>query len=363
MNILYIGQYTEGTTSKMRADQLYQILKASPLKNKKVSFKIIDTHTPFHKCNRIWRSIGFRYKWGPLIKQINKYIINQLNNSSTEQTNHSSFVSNHFYDLIWIDKAIFLTPKTTKYLKNRTDKLVHFTPDPAFTFHQSGHFNKSIYVYDFAITTKSYELELYKNFISKDQSIYVTQGFDKNSYRPLTPFKHKKAGVLFIGHQEKERENVLQNLIDKQINVILAGINWESFTRRNQDNQFLNYLGIGIYGDKYRELLSEYQFAWGSISKWIPELHTTRTFEIPACGTALITERNKETASFFNEDEAIFYNTIDEMIEKIMFYQHHSVELEQLTKKGTERVLADGRDYESILRDILKQIGILSHDH
>ena len=37
----------------------------------------------------------------------------------------------------------------------------------------------------------------------------------------------------------------------------------------------------------------------GLLAKWVPELHTTRTFEIPACGTALVTERNSETALVF----------------------------------------------------------------
>ena len=44
------------------------------------------------------------------------------------------------------------------------------------------------------------------------------------------------------------------------------------------------------------------------------------------------------------------------MIEKIIYYQSNIKELEQLTKKGTERVHKDGRDYESILKNVLEKV-------
>jgi hypothetical protein len=388
MNILYIGQYTNGTTSKMRADQLKKILSSTTTLNPTpntfnptpstlnptpntpphTSFHIIDTHIPFHQTHRVWRSLGFRYKRGPLISNINTYIIKKLD-SLLEKGNNSLFAnkknahqltssfSNSLFTLIWIDKAIFLTPKTTQYLKSLTNKLVHFTPDPAFTFHKSHLFRESLSIYDYAITTKKYELNYFGNYLKRNQVIYATQGFDKKLHQPITEFKNKKEGILFIGHHEREREIVFQKLIDAKIHLSIAGIKWEAFAERNKNNPNLHYLGSGIYGDDYVKFLSAYQFSWGSVSKWIPELHTTRTFEIPACGTALITERNEETQSFFNDEEAIFYDTVDDMIKKIQYYQNHLDELEVLTSKGTQRVHKDGRDYESILRRVLEEIG------
>lgn len=42
-------------------------------------------------------------------------------------------------------------------------------------------------------------------------------------------------------------------------------------------------------------------FARGALSRRFPERHTTRTFEIPACGTVLITEWNEEISVFLGE--------------------------------------------------------------
>lgn len=338
MNILYIGIYEIGSTSRMRGEILAAL-------NPKSSVSVIDTSIPFESGLRILKSVAFRYKIGPLIGKINKYVISEI--AKLNQNN---------IDLIWVDKAVYLAESTTKTLRSKTSKLVHYTPDPAFTFHQSRYFKASLPYYDYAITTKAYELEFFQRYLKPERVIYATQGFDKRLHRPQTPLKSKKNGLLFIGHKEREREIVLQTLIDNQISVSIAGIKWEAFIKKNKSNPHLIYLGKGIYGADYAKILSSYQFSWGSLSKWIPELHTTRTFEIPACGTALITERNSETQLFFNEDEAIFYDNLDEMIEKIKTYQNNLPELEILTQKGLNRVNSDGRDYESIIKNILGRI-------
>lgn len=346
-------------------------------------FHVIDTSIPFDAQHRLWRSLGFRYKVGPAVTAVNKYIIDELNRILTPTPNAQyptpqilhptpytltpppsplpptsyTLTPKPYFTLIWIDKAVFITPKTTRLLRTMTDKLVHFTPDPAFTFHRSRHFYKSLPLYDYAVTSKSYELKQFREVLPGNRTILITQGYQSDFHKPIVAFKDKNEGVLFIGHFEQERAIVFEKLIDAGVKVAVAGINWEQFVKKNRGKSLFSYLGSGIFGEEYVKALSSYQFSWGAISKWIPELHTTRTFEIPACGSALITERNSETASFFNEDEAIFYTTIDEMIEKIRYYQNNPGQLELLTRKGLERVNNDGRDYGSIIREIIMKIG------
>lgn len=334
MKVLYIGQYSTGTTSFMRCETLRRLLK-------KEHFEVIDIHQPFFKSHKVWRTLGFRYKKGPLIKKVNDYVLNEV-----EQAH---------YDLIWVDKAVYLTPQTTQWLKTRTAILVHFTPDPAFTFHQSKHFFKSLPLYDVVITTKSYELEHYKK-ATRAKVLYATQGFDKALHQPSEePFDQKK-GLAFIGHYEEAREKVLKRLLALNIPITLAGINWKAFAEKHKTHAGLNYLGEGVYGQDYVKTLQKAKIAWGAISKWVPELHTTRTFEIPACGTALLTESNSETEQFFARDEAIFYKDTKELAERVSYYMEDAKALKTLTEKGTAAVYSKGFDYESILSNVLKQI-------
>ena len=335
MKVLYVGQYSDGTTSKMRCKVIQKILKPT-------IFQVIDTHIPFYKTHRLLRSFGFRYKKGPLINNINKYIVAALNDET--------------YDLIWVDKAVFLTPKTTALLRSRASKLVHFTPDPAFTFHKSRLFLKSLSYYDFLVTTKSYELEHYYKYIKTEKVLYATQGFDAKLHKPSKHPFSKKEGFVFIGHYEDQRGEVLEKLLQNDIKITLAGIKWHQFAKKHQNNPNLIYLGDGVYGEDYVKTLQKAKMAWGALSKWVPELHTTRTFEIPACGTALVTERNLETQSFFKDDEAIFYTNENDLIEKITFFMNNDKPLEVLTKKGAKRAVTSAYDYNAILNAILKTI-------
>ena len=335
MKILYIGQFTKGTTSRMRGLAIKEILYPN-------IFDVIDTNIPFFKTHRLLRSIGFRYKIGPLIATINNYI------TATSKNQH--------YDLIWVDKAVFIAPKTTALLRSKSVKLVHFTPDPAFTFHKSKLFFKSLPYYDFLVTTKSYELEHYYKYINTERVLYTTQGFDAKLHKPSKQLFSKKEGFVFIGHYENQRGELLEKLLQNDIKITLAGIKWNRFAKKHQTNPNLTYLGDGIYGKDYVKTLQNAKMAWGAISKWVPELHTTRTFEIPACGTALVTERNLETQSFFKDDEAIFYDDYDQLISKIKYFIEQKQELEELTKKGFEKVHNRGYDYTTIISKILNQI-------
>lgn len=333
-HVLYIGIYSEGSTSKMRADKIKRLYPDWDV-------TVIDTDVPTKEMSHIWQSLGFRYKIGPLIKRVNAYILEHL------KLPH--------YNLIWVDKAIYITRETTAILRESADKLVHFTPDPAFTFHRSKHFYASMPLYDFMITTKSYEIEDFARVMgSKDKVLYATQGFDKNLHRPLVAWKQKN-GVAFIGHYEEERVQPIEAILDAGIDVTLAGIKWEKFVRSHACPN-LHYLGAGVFGEDYVKAISSCLFAWGSVSKWIPEKHTTRTFEIPACKTALLTERNEELEGFFSDNEVIFYNDTDDMVTKIKYFIDNLEELKVLIENGYNRVQTRGFDYEEIMKQLIHKI-------
>ena len=137
----------------------------------------------------------------------------------------------------------------------------------------------------------------------------------------------------------------------------MAGIGWASFAAEYK-NTTLNYLGDGIFGDAYAKTISGALVSLGLLSKIIPELHTTRTFEIPACGTALITERNAETQELFAEDEVLFFSSQDELLDKTAAVFNNRPLLQEVTKKGTKKVREGGYDYKTILQRIINQLNL-----
>jgi len=338
MKVLYIGQYSEGTTSKMRADTLNELLESKV-------FKVIDTHIPFYKTHLFWRRFGFRYKRGILVYKINKYVNFRLNKTK-----------NVSYDLIWVDKAVFLTNKTTQNLKKRTVRLIHFTPDMAFYENKSILFNKSINVYDYLITTKTFEEGRYLKYIASEKLIKSTQGFSLDNHKPYFNFGEKEKYVAFIGLAEPSRFKIIDGLLKAGIEVRIAGFGWTKFAEKHKNNTSLSYAGEKLINEDYTRFISKAYIAWGALSKRFPEMHTTRTFEIPACGTALLTEYNTEIASFYSPEEVIYYKSIDELVYNVQYFFKHTNELNEITERGLKRVHTGGYDYKNILQSVLKKV-------
>ncbi|RYY10673.1 MAG: hypothetical protein EOO04_36510, partial [Chitinophagaceae bacterium] len=71
MKVLYIGHYDVGSTSRMRGEYLKELLPGSV-------FKAINIDPPLNATPRILRSVGWRYKRGPLISNINNHVKNEL---------------------------------------------------------------------------------------------------------------------------------------------------------------------------------------------------------------------------------------------------------------------------------------------
>jgi len=335
----YIGTLDQGGTCRMRGEIIASILSSHDA-------VFIDTRYIFKSFNRLIQSLGFRYKIGPLVKRVNGLVRREIGKSE-------------FYDMIWVDKAIYLHPSTTKILRNKTKCLIHYTPDTAFFANKSRYFNRSMGIYSYLVTTKSYDLPFYRENVPDKYLILTTQGFDPRYHRSSYTFEEKEVDVAFIGLYEPHREKVLQLILDNGFTLVLAGHGWDRFAVKNRANESFKFAGRSIQKEAYGKLISSARFSPGLLSKKFPEKHTTRTFEIPACGTALLTEYNEETSTFYAENEAIFYNDEKEMIRKMIYYRDHADKLKILTVAGMQRITENGPDYRSVLFSVLHSTSVL----
>ena len=337
MRVLYIGQYSPGTTSRMRAETLAAYA---------TDFTVIDIHVPFYQINRFWRSIGFRLKRGPLVSKINAYLLESLPFGN--------------FDLVWVDKGIFINSRSLKLLKEKTSRLVHYTPDAAFYQNQSYLFEQGLAMYDILITTKTFELEEYYKRVAAEKVLLTTQGYDPAIHKPYHSFEEKEKAIVFVGLCEPLREQAIQELINAEIPVKLAGVGWNHFVAKNQHSPYLTFVDSKVVGLAYGKLLSSVSFGLGMLSKKFPEQHTTRTFEIPACGTLLLTERNPELSTFYSEDEVCYYSDIQDLVIKVEELLARPVELQKRTIAGLQKVRKGGYEYASLLKHLLDQILISS---
>ena len=160
---------------------------------------------------------------------------------------------------------------------------------------------------------------------------------------------------MFVGLAEPDRERCIDTLLKNGISVRLAGRGWAEFVSKRSHDSRLTFAGDAVFGDDYASLVSHAWVGLGLLSKRFPELHTTRTFEIPACGAILATKRTADTEQFFSDSEAIFFEDYADLAKKLRTLMETPGDevLASVAHAGMKRVSIDGRNYSTILAQIL----------
>jgi spore maturation protein CgeB len=342
--ILYVGPLWNGGTCLQRMNALKDLgCRVLPF----------DTTPYLQAGSRIRRSLSHRFAWGPSIGQLNR----DLDGSSAGTR----------CDWVWIDKGTWIYPQTVANLRRATRALmVHYTPDPAILFHRTRHFLRSIPVYDVLITSKGWEIEHYRKHRAKSV-LLLPQGYDRSLFFSHEIPAHERhvlrSKVCFIGHCETHYYRRLKAAASVVKDSGLAV--WGAWGRSILLHPWLRRVvrGNGIWDVQYAKALCCAEIALGLLSKWVPETSTTRTFEIPACGTFLLAERTEEHRAFFEEGkEAEFFDSDDEMNDKMEFYLAHSTERERIAAAGRQRCLTSGYSYHDRMRQVLHALAPVKSD-
>jgi len=88
------------------------------------------------------------------------------------------------------------------------------------------------------------------------------------------------------------------------------------------------------------------------MSKLNNSTHTTRSFEIPACGALLLSERTNEMKELFEEDkEAVYFSDKEELVQKVQLLLKEPERRNAIAASGHRRCISDGHDVDSRIRD------------
>ena len=193
--------------------------------------------------------------------------------------------------------------------------------------------------FDALVYCKSYELEDYKAL--GKPLIYMPLGYCDEVHRPLPSDNPRwTCAVGFLGGWEPRRERLLHAVAGSGVEVKIWGGYWDflsdgrwtprryiilrqlaggdRFRIRRDDLLAHAYQGREIYADDYARALTGSKIGLGLLRTTWPDQHTTRTFEIPACGSLLLADRTEEHQEFFEEGrEAEFFASSEELLDKV----------------------------------------------
>lgn len=273
-------------------------------------------------------------------------------------------VRRNAYDIVWIDKGVFVSGNTLKAIKRISPAtiILGYSPDNMAERHnQSQRFLDSLPYYDHYVTTKSYIVEKLKSMGAKDV-IFVNNAYEETFHHPydITPVEKERLGgqVGFIGSWEEERFFSMKYLADHGIPVrVWGGGKWKEYIDKIPN---LIVEGRGLFSEDYNKALSAFDISLCFLRKINFDQQTTRTMEIPACKSMLMAERTDEHMELFEDGkEAIFFSDNKELYEKCQYYLQNIDKCHIIAEAGRNRCIKSGYSNEQTIKNILKAIGVL----
>lgn len=306
-----------------------------------------DTDPWMRDSGKIWKSIHHRIHRGPLIWSFNKAIAKAAARENPE--------------IVWVDKGIWVEPRTIERIKQMGAIVAHFTPDsPSHPYHDTPNFIQSIPVYDIVFSTKRWDMALYRKYGARNL-VYSQKSTCTSRTRPLHPESNELAtyetDLVFIGRAEPH-----YIMIIKQIILCIPDIRlkiWGAWGKAVEQHPEIStfWQGRGAYGDEYAKALTSAKIGLGLLTKLVEETETARSFEIPACGTFLLAERTASHLSLYEEGrEAEFFDSVEEAVEKITYYLEHDAERDAIACAGYRRFIDSDYTTDRFMRECAKEV-------
>jgi len=360
VKILFLGEIGEGQTSLMRMRALDRLGH---------TVRGVHTVEPWKRRSWLARQLQRRWQRGSAVDEINHSVIETARNFRP--------------DLVWAEKQEFLREQTIGDLRKLGAKLIHFTPDPYFTvaWKRTRLMDKAIAAFDVLVYCKSYERPHY-TALGKPL-IYMPLGYCDEVHRPVVSEDLRwKSALGFLGGWEPRRERLLHAVAATGADLKIWGGYWEFLCDgrwRLRRHMILRQLAAGdrfsfhrdalvarawqggeVYGDDYARALTGAKIGLGFLRKSCPDQHTTRTFEIPACGSLLLADRTPEHQEFFVEGkEAEFFDSAEELVDKVRFYCANDSARDAIAQAGYARCIKGRYAYVHRLRSALEAIARL----
>jgi hypothetical protein len=248
--------------------------------------------------------------------------------------------------------------------------VVYFNDDMFNPANQTFTFASTVRQADWLLTTKSFNVPELERAGGR-RVLYLPNAFDPAVHHPARPSQAEAAGlagdVAFLGTFRPERADFLARLADALAGAVLNvwGGGWGKMDRpaywlrrRRWAGLRRRIRGAERWGAAMGAAIQANRIALGLLYRANRDLHTSRSFEIPACGGFMLAERTPEHQAHFAEDrEAVYFGSFEECLDKARYYLAHEPERAAIARAGYERCQRSGYRYVDRARVLLERLG------
>jgi spore maturation protein CgeB len=263
-------------------------------------------------------------------------------------------------NVLWVEKANTIWPSTYREIKLNCPrlKIVYYSEDDIYLPNNSSvYLRESLPELDVLFATKLRNLQELSPSVT-GKILFTFQAFDKNTHRPISlTFEERNiwgADVVFVGTFERDRAEKMLFLAQQGIKVRVWGSNWQFWKAKHPN---LRIEGKPVLNEDFVKVINSTRINLNFLRKANRDRHTSRSLEIPACQGFMLAERTEEHLQLFEESkEAEFFDSSNELLEKVKYYLVHEEERQHIAEAGRKRCLKSGYSHHDRLKIMLETL-------
>lgn len=319
----------------------------------------VSSSSPLIKAaDTLLKKFQNKYTMGPLIWLINRDLIKAVDACRP--------------DILFIYRGTHITRNTLQRINKDYPStiLIGYNNDDPFAEGHSywlwRHFLSSIPEYDMTLAYRQHNLEDFRKAGAKRVHLLRSWFIPERNHSVILSAEDQrgyKCDVVFIGHYEPDgRLEMLEEIVRHglQLRLYGPGYDWDPVIR--QSSALRNQIPVQlVWGQNYNKALCGAKVALCFLSKLNRDTYTRRCFEIPATGTLMLSEYSDELAALYREgEEADFFRSKEDLVQKLRRYIQDDHLRESVAKRGYQRVIADGHDVVSRMKQVLEWVNQLN---
>jgi spore maturation protein CgeB len=239
-------------------------------------------------------------------------------------------------DLIIVVKCTNLSAKILKELHRSGAAIVqintdHPQMDPGL---KNGVYLSALKEYDLVVTFARLLIPVYYQMGAK--RVYrLPFAYDPEIHKPVTLNDSERdiftSSISYLGAWGFFQQQWLEPLLPYGLKIF-GGL-WHNLPFRHPLRSCVNlYRG---WGEEMAKVCAGSQIVVNLMRAEHACAHSMKTFEIPACGGFMLTNRTEEQKEFFQEDtEAVYFDTQNELIDRVNFYLANSNARDRIREAG-----------------------------
>lgn len=266
------------------------------------------------------------------------------------------------FDLAWIECGDVISAHCVSLIRSASKRAVLYNIDNPFVPRDGGRWrslHKALPYYDLFVSPRDQCLreaialgvkQVLRLNMSADEVVH------KKAALTVDDIKIYGSDVAFVGTWMPEREPFLLDLIERGVPLRIFGPRWDRGSSFHLLRQFtVNSL---LPDAEYVKALSAAKIGLALLSKGNRDLHTTRSFEIPAIGTLLCAERTADHKALYREnEEAVFWSNPAECADLCHMLLGDEARREEIAAAGHRRVIANHSFNEPSISRVLELFG------